>query len=68
MAMREKFTKPGESIHYYLVEWDPAALSWEDFRGKLLGATDPATGAITSFPLIISVRNSISTAKPWQQQ
>jgi len=43
--MREKFTKPGESIHYYLVEWDPAALSWEDFRGKLLGATDPATAA-----------------------
>jgi hypothetical protein len=43
MAMREKFTKPGTSIHYYLVEWDPAKLSWEDFRGKVLGATDPAT-------------------------
>ena len=24
MAMREKFTKPGTSIYYYLVEWDPA--------------------------------------------
>jgi nucleoside diphosphate kinase len=45
MAMREKYTKPGESIHYYLVEWDPAKLSWEDFRGKTLGATDPATAA-----------------------
>jgi len=45
MAMREKYTKPGESIHYYLVEWDPAKLSWEDFRGKVLGATDPATAA-----------------------
>ena len=43
MAMREKYTKPGEKIHYYLVEWDPAKLSWEDFRGKVLGATDPAT-------------------------
>ena len=42
MAMREKFTKPGTSIYYYLVEWDPAELSWEDFRGKVLGATDPA--------------------------
>ena len=42
MAMREKFTKPGTSIYYYLVEWDPAKLSWEDFRGKVLGATDPA--------------------------
>jgi len=43
MAMREKYTTPGTSIYYYLVEWDPAKLSWEDFRGKVLGATDPAT-------------------------
>ena len=41
MAMREKYTKPGESIHYYLVEWDPAKLSWESFRGQVLGATTP---------------------------
>jgi len=45
MAMREKYTKPGTSIYYYLVEWDPAKLSWEDFRGKVLGATDPTTAA-----------------------
>jgi len=45
MAMREKYTKPSASIYYYLVEWDPAVLSWEDFRGKVLGATDPATAA-----------------------
>ena len=42
MAMREKYTKPGESISYYLVEWDPKKLSWEDFRGKVLGPTSPA--------------------------
>ena len=29
MAMREKYTTPGTSIYYYLVEWDPAKLSWE---------------------------------------
>jgi hypothetical protein len=34
-----------QSIHYYLVEWDPAKLSWADFREKTLGATDPATAA-----------------------
>jgi len=45
MAMREKYTKNGESIYYYLVEWEPKKLSWEDFRGKVLGATDPATAA-----------------------
>ena len=41
MEMREKYTKPGSSIYYYLVEWEPSKLSWEDFRGKVLGATDP---------------------------
>jgi len=42
MSMRSKFTKPGTQIHYYSVEWDPSTLSWEDFRGKVLGPTDPA--------------------------
>merc|ERR1711920_234094 len=41
MSMRSKFTKPGTQIYYYSVEWDPASLSWEEFRGKLLGPTDP---------------------------
>jgi len=41
MTMRSAFTAPGKSIHYYTVEWDPAKLSWEDFRGKVLGPTDP---------------------------
>eukprot|EP00928_Gymnodinium_smaydae_P059429 TRINITY_DN4275_c0_g1_i3.p1 TRINITY_DN4275_c0_g1~~TRINITY_DN4275_c0_g1_i3.p1 ORF type:complete len:464 (-),score=141.51 TRINITY_DN4275_c0_g1_i3:222-1613(-) len=42
MSMRNAFTAPGKSIHYYTVEWDPKKLSWEDFRGKVLGPTDPA--------------------------
>merc|ERR1712179_421408 len=41
MSMRAAFTAPGKSIHYYSVEWDENDLSWEDFRGKLLGPTDP---------------------------
>jgi len=41
MSMRSGFTKPGLSIHWYTVEWDEKTLSWEDFRGKLLGPTDP---------------------------
>ena len=43
--MRGKFTDPRGSIHYYLVEWPTAALSWADFRGKVLGATNPAEAA-----------------------
>eukprot|EP01064_Diplonema_japonicum_P037451 TRINITY_DN875_c1_g1_i1.p2 TRINITY_DN875_c1_g1~~TRINITY_DN875_c1_g1_i1.p2 ORF type:complete len:431 (+),score=174.36 TRINITY_DN875_c1_g1_i1:103-1395(+) len=42
MSMRTKFTKPGLTIYYYTVEWDAADLKWADFRGKVLGPTDPA--------------------------
>jgi hypothetical protein len=42
MSMRSQFVKPGTSIHYYVVDWDPKDLSWADFRGKVLGPTDPA--------------------------
>uniref|UniRef100_A0A7S2SSL9 adenine phosphoribosyltransferase n=1 Tax=Rhizochromulina marina TaxID=1034831 RepID=A0A7S2SSL9_9STRA len=42
MSMRSKFTAPGASIYYYVVDWDSAALSWADFRGQLLGPTDPS--------------------------
>merc|ERR1711937_254495 len=42
MTMRSGFVKPGTSIYYYVVEWDPDDLPWEDFRGKVLGPTDPA--------------------------
>merc|ERR1712176_1502961 len=42
MTMRSGFVKPGASIYYYVVEWDPKKLSWSDFRGKVLGPTDPA--------------------------
>jgi len=43
MSMREKFTKPEATLAYYVVEFEADKLSWEDFRGKVLGATDPAT-------------------------
>ena len=34
---------PEAKLHYFVVDWSADALSWEDFRGKVLGATDPAT-------------------------
>mmetsp|Transcript_7975 Transcript_7975/g.26503 ORF Transcript_7975/g.26503 Transcript_7975/m.26503 type:complete len:334 (-) Transcript_7975:60-1061(-) len=42
MSMRSKFVAPGCCIEYFLVQWDSSKLSWEDFRGKVLGPTDPA--------------------------
>jgi nucleoside diphosphate kinase len=41
MQMREKYVAPGLAIYYYVVEWDPAVMSWEQFRGQALGPTDP---------------------------
>lgn len=42
MSMRSKFVQEGVQIYYYVVEWESDELSWEDFRGKVLGPTDPA--------------------------
>lgn len=47
MSMRSKFVEPGTSIYYYVVEWD-SKLSWQDFRSKILGPTDPATAPAES--------------------
>jgi hypothetical protein len=30
---------------YFSVEWDPSLLSWADFRGKVIGCTNPADAA-----------------------
>merc|ERR1719433_314434 len=46
--MRSQFTVPGECIYFYEVEWDPNRLSWADFRGKVLGGTDPKTADASS--------------------
>lgn len=48
MSMRSKFVEPGVSIYYYVVEWESDKLKWEDFRGKVLGPTDPATAPADS--------------------
>jgi nucleoside diphosphate kinase len=48
MSMRAKFVAPGTSIHYYVVEWSSETLAWSDFRGKVLGPTDPADAPVDS--------------------
>lgn len=58
MEMRDKFVAPGSEIHYFVVDWDPLQLSWADFRGKVLGTTDPSTAPVDS------IRGTIF--KDWQ--
>merc|ERR1719273_709330 len=48
MAMRNKFVSPGSKIQYFVVEWDAKKLSWADFRGGVLGPTDPANAPAES--------------------
>lgn len=42
MAMRSAYTTPGDKIKWYTVSWPTDSLSWKDFRGVVLGATDPS--------------------------
>jgi len=48
MSMRSKFVAPTASIHYYVVEFSSKELSWRDFRGNVLGPTDPTTAPADS--------------------
>jgi len=41
MSMRAAYCNPGEKIQWYTVSWPTDTLSWADFRGDVLGATDP---------------------------
>uniref|UniRef100_A0A7S2SMY4 Nucleoside-diphosphate kinase n=1 Tax=Rhizochromulina marina TaxID=1034831 RepID=A0A7S2SMY4_9STRA len=43
LQMRSVFTTAPAAIQWFSVTWPAASLSWADFRGKVLGATDPAT-------------------------
>jgi hypothetical protein len=43
MTMRGSYTNPDSNgIHYFTVQWPTDSLSWKDFRGEVLGCTDPS--------------------------
>uniref|UniRef100_A0A7S1D1X2 Nucleoside-diphosphate kinase n=1 Tax=Cyclophora tenuis TaxID=216820 RepID=A0A7S1D1X2_CYCTE len=48
MQMRSAYTNPGEKIQWYTVSWPTDSLSWGDFRGRVLGATDPSAAPVGS--------------------
>eukprot|EP01129_Flabellula_baltica_P015903 TRINITY_DN825_c0_g1_i1.p1 TRINITY_DN825_c0_g1~~TRINITY_DN825_c0_g1_i1.p1 ORF type:complete len:314 (-),score=95.56 TRINITY_DN825_c0_g1_i1:48-950(-) len=48
MSMRSAFVAPEARLRYFVVQFDSNTLSWEDFRGKVLGPTDPATAPTDS--------------------
>lgn len=48
MSMRSDYCTPPASIAWMTVEWPAGALSWEDFRGEVLGATNPSEAPVGS--------------------
>ena len=48
-AMEANFNHPATSIDYYVVEFDPAQVSWERFRKNVLGSTDASKADPQSF-------------------
>ena len=48
MTMRSGFVSPDVSIHYFVVEFDERDVSWKEFRGEILGPTDPADAPASS--------------------
>ena len=48
-TMEAKFNNPKTKIDYHVVEFDPATVSWGQFRKKLLGATDASKADPDSF-------------------
>jgi len=56
MAMRAEYLAEAASVHYFLVEWDEAVMSWAEFRKKVVGATNPAFAHPESLRSVLSSR------------
>jgi len=48
MALRGEYIEPAKSIHACVIQWSQDALSWKDFRSKIIGTADPAKAEIGS--------------------
>ena len=59
MNMRNNFVGEGNSIYYYSIEWKSSDLAWKDFRGGVIGPTDPSKAPADS------IRGTI--ASKWEE-
>lgn len=48
-AMEANFYHPATRMDYYVLEFDPATVSWQQFRKEILGSTNAAKAALESF-------------------
>lgn len=48
-AMEDNFNHPATQIDYYVLEFDPEVVSWEQFRKNILGSTDAGKADPESF-------------------
>ena len=59
MNMRNNFVGEDNSIYYYSIEWKSSDLAWNDFRGGVIGPTDPSKAPADS------IRGTI--ASKWEE-
>ena len=65
MAMRAEYLADNASVHYFLVEWDNAAMSWSDFRKNVIGGTNPSFANETSLRSLMNARwEDLGLARP----
>ena len=60
MNMRSKFVGETNSIYFYSIEWNSKDLSWKDFRGNIIGPTDPSQAPSGSIRGTIGELNTLS--------
>ena len=65
MAMRAEYLADNASVHYFLVEWDNAAMSWSDFRKNVIGGTNPSLARPESLRSLMNARwEDLGLARP----
>ncbi|CAK0844729.1 unnamed protein product [Prorocentrum cordatum] len=48
MAMRRAYTRPGRSVHWFVVRWQADDIPWKEFRREVLGSTHPEDAEASS--------------------
>lgn len=55
MHMRAQFIAPGASIHYFSVRWENDLMTWEAFRRRIIGSSNPSMAQSGSLRSIIAL-------------
>ena len=66
-SMRHKYAREGSRIHWMVVEFNADSLSWAEFRGGVIGATDPCKATPGSIRSKLLVDRDAGSVAPVEQ-